>query len=112
MADFTIKQNDTLPVLSAVLKVGGVLIGDLASATSVKLVLTKRTAPDVFVFVGTAVVVDAAAGKVAYSWQVGDTATPGEFYGEWHITYAGGGKRKVPTVGKFSISIEASLPEA
>lgn len=112
MADFTIKTGDTLPALSAILKVANVPITDLASATSVKLVLAKRSAPDVFVFVGNATIIDASAGKVAYGWQAGDTDVAGDYLGEWHVTYSGGGKRKIPTVGKFTVSIEGSLPEA
>lgn len=112
MSDFTIKQNDTLPKLIATLRVGGAIIADLALATSVKLALSKRSTPDVFFFLGVATIINPAAGVVEYAWQAADTAVPGEFYGEWHITYTGGGKRKVPTVGKFTLSIEAAVPES
>lgn len=111
-ADFTIKQFDTLPVISAILKVGGTTITDLATATGVKLVLAKRSAPEVYVFAKAAVIVNAATGQVAYSWVAGDTDVPGDYVGSWHITYADGKKRTVPTVGYFTLKIEPKLLES
>jgi hypothetical protein len=111
-ADFTIKQYDTLPVISAILKVGGVVISDLAMASSVKLVLAKRNDPETYVFAKQAVIVNAANGQVAYQWVAGDTDIPGDYVGSWHITYADGKKRTVPTIGYFLLKIEPKLPEA
>lgn len=111
MADFTIKQFDTLPQLLAILQVGGKTIPDLANALSVNLRMANRSEPDVFFFNKPGVVVDAPSGKVAYNWSVGDTDVSGEYVAEWHIVYSAGGTRTIPTVGKFSISIEKCLPE-
>lgn len=110
MADFTIKQYDTLPPLVAVLRVGGSVIGDLADAAVIKLVMAKRDNPEVFVFAKDAVIVDVAAGKVGYNWVSGDTDDADEYLACWHILYNDGTSRTVPTVGKFSVSIESALP--
>lgn len=111
-ADFTIKQGDTLPAISAYLKVGGAVDPNMATISTVKLALAKRATPDVFFFIGNAVVVSPTTGQVAYNWQAADTATPGEYYAEWHVTYQSGAKRTFPTVGRFTVSIEAKLLEA
>lgn len=109
-ADFAIKQYDTLPNLSLILKVGGVATS-LATANTVKLVMAKRTAPNIPVVVGVMTVTDAAAGKVVYPWVVPNTDVAGDMIAEVHVVYNDGLKRKFPTVGYFNIDIIGALPE-
>ena len=44
-------------------------------------------------------------GKVRYSWVAADTATAGEFLGEFQITYTDETKLTVPTSGTLAIVI-------
>lgn len=111
MADFTIKQRDLLPWLEATIFVGNTPV-DLTGVSSVKLVLAARLDPSIAVFIGNAIVIAPSAGKVRYVWQAGDTDVAGEFVGEWHVTWPGNTPQKFPTVGQFSLLIEASLPDA
>lgn len=112
--DFVIKAGDTLPILRAILKIGNDPMTDLASVTDVKLTLVKRSDPSTFVFVGTAVIVDTDTAEVNYIWSSTDTATIGVgiYNAQWHLTYSDGGKRSLPTVGSFIVSIENKHPES
>lgn len=109
-ADFTIKQGDTLPSIVGVLSVGNAVLPDLASASTVQLVMARRQAPDVYVFAKNAVITDDVEGIVQYNWVAGDTDEAGEYLASWLITYLNGSKRTIPTVGHFTVTIEESLP--
>lgn len=106
--DYTIKQGDTIPILSANLEVDFEAVS-LANAT-VQIVLVKRSEPTVPFFVGNAVIVNAVAGEVKYEWVDGDTDIPGSYFAEWVVTLSGGKKRRFPNVGFFTIHIHPSLP--
>lgn len=111
MADFTIKQGDTKPTLSMTLYEGTAAV-DLSGVISMNLVLTTRLDETVAVLVAAATVdSDPTSGRVSYLWQVGDTDVPGEYLGEWHCVFADG-PRTFPTVGRFSVNIQARLPNA
>lgn len=83
---FSIKRNDTLPVIVEYLSsdVGPI---NLASAIQVKFHLKKGSTVKVN---GVASVLDAVNGKVEYAWVPTDTDTAGEYKREWEITFPSG----------------------
>lgn len=110
MADFTIKKDDTRPVIQRYLTqtVDGVTTPvSLVSVSTVKLIMS--TAPGVNLVTGVASIVTAASGAVAYKWATGDTATAGAYNAEWELAYSDGGYETVPNDGYFSIEIVADL---
>lgn len=104
MADFTIKANDRLPVLDAVLSnLSGPI--DLTTATQVRFIM-KSTA---FTVTGVCTVVNALTGAVRYTWAAGDTANPGEYQLEFEITWPGPKLETVPNDSYKSVSVLADL---
>jgi len=94
MADFTIKQGDTRPGMTAQLKDAGEVI-DLTAATSV----TLKMAPDAggsLIVNSPCVFVDRPVGKVMYEWVAGDTDDVGLFDIEFEIIWSDGGIETVP----------------
>lgn len=108
MADFSMKANDRLPVIKAVLKRNGAPL-DLTNATSVDFIM-KGTGPTGAVKVNSpAEIVDAPGGVVQYAWAIGDTNTPGTYQGEWEITWQDGKPQTVPTKSYHAIEVAADL---
>lgn len=94
MADFTIKQGDTRPGMTAQLKDNEVPI-DLTAATSV----TFKMAPDAggsLTVDSPCVFIDRDTGIVMYEWTTGDTATVGFYNIEFEIVWADLGVETVP----------------
>lgn len=106
-ADFTIKQGDLLPAISASLTDSTGAAVDLTGA-SAAFVLRSSTAAAPVVNAA-ATVTAATAGKVSYSWATGNTGTAGDYQAEWIITFPGGGKQTFPSVGYTSVSIQENL---
>ena len=106
MADFSIKQNDLLPVLEAVLQdVSGNPV-DLNAASSIVFHLREEKGSTLKITDGI-VVTDAnpTTGKVTYAWVGTDTNTVGLFLGEFEVTWAGAKKQTFPSIGYISISV-------
>lgn len=78
---FKIKQNDTKPLLTVILKEDGVVV-DLTSAT---VMFHMGTIVD-----ATATIVDATAGSVRYDWDAADTAVAGQYPAEFEATLSSG----------------------
>jgi hypothetical protein len=107
MADRTIKQHDTWPPLTAVLKASGLPI-DLTAATLVK-VLAKNSTGSV-TWSGNCTVTDAAGGAVSYAWTgVTDTATANTYNIEFEIQWSSGKVTTVPNDGYLSLEVKADL---
>lgn len=113
-ADFTMKANDLLPTIQAVLTNSGGAV-NLTGAT-VKFIMRGADAT----FTPTsgqpkintaAVIADATNGVVRYDWVIGDTATPGNYVAEWQVTI-GGKPETFPTLTYHSITIVADLDGA
>jgi len=100
---FYIKQNDTRPIISATLIDGDGSSVNLDGATvAFKMRKVGATASTVD---AAATIADATKGKVTYTWVAADTATVGEYEGEFQVTYAGGGIQTFPNNKYIEIEI-------
>ncbi len=106
MADFSIKQNDLLPVLEAILQDVNKNPVDLGPASGIVFHLREEGDASLKIESGV-VTVDAnpETGKVTYDWVAGDTDTNGLFLGEFEVTWAGAKKQTFPSVGYISVKI-------
>lgn len=109
MADFTIKQNDTLPTLTAqvvTVQDGSETVFDLTDGSTVVFSM-KRLSSDGTVMVdnGAATFFDAANGKVRYSWNEADTALLGKYTGEFKIIKNDGSQLSPPILSKLIIEV-------
>lgn len=101
MADFELAEGDTTPALTATLN------ADLTGAT-VKLVLKNADATSEYLN-KTATISSAADGKVSYTWAAADTSVPGDYVGEWQVTFSDSTVKFYPTEGYFTVSITPKL---
>lgn len=110
MADYTLKQDDTYPALTAVLsdQVGAV---DLSTADSVKLIMKHESGTPVVI--GTCAVASPQTGgnvgKVTYDWTASDTATAGSYDLEFQVTWNVGDVETFPNDSYKSLEIVADL---
>ena len=105
---FAIKQNDTLPTLSATLKDADDAVVSLAGAT---MWFHMRRVGSGTASVDSAAVVigDGSAGKVRYNWSASDTASLGTHEGESEVTFADSTVETFPNNGFFSITVTDDL---
>lgn len=112
MADFTIKQNDTWPPLTATLKGDGGAAIDLTEASAVRILLKSDT---VTVKTGPVDITDAPNGKISYEWEgaegedPADTGTPGTYKMEFEITWATGKVQSIPNDSYKELEIVEEL---
>ena len=107
MAEFVIKQFDTLPILSATLLDADDNAVNLAGAT-IRFIM--RTPDDAVLINAPAVIVDAFNGKVQYAWQLNDTKFNGQYLGEFKVTFSDGSVETWPNdVGGFTTQITKAL---
>lgn len=101
---FTIKRNDTRPVLTLTLTENG-SAKDLTGAVSCKLLMKSgnNTASR------TASITNAASGIIQVTLQAADTATAGTYQAEVEITWAAGAIETVPNDGYFVILVMEDL---
>lgn len=120
--DFTIKRNDTRPIIEialtratvmapgSIVQVPALLASQAAwplIASQVKL-LGKLTQP-LSTFGGPMSIASALGGVVRYAWQAVDTDQEGIFQSECEVTYSDGGIETFPEDGYLSINIVADL---
>jgi hypothetical protein len=108
MADFTIKKDDTRPVIQRYLiqNVDGATSPvNLTNASALAFIMKSGGA----VVTGVASIVTAASGCWAYKWATGDTATAAQYDAEIEIKWSDGGYETVPNDGYFSIEVVADL---
>ena len=86
-----IKKGDLLPELEVTFKYSDGTAVDLTGAT-VKFFMKPATGGEVKINAD-AVVVDAAAGRVKYTWAGTDTDTGGKFKAEFQATYTSTSKK-------------------
>lgn len=77
------REGDLEPAIVATLKDGAGTAVDLTGET-VRFHMTANLAGTAKVDAA-ATIIDAAAGRVRYTWQSGDTDTPGTFYAEFEV---------------------------
>lgn len=117
MPDFTIKQGDSASTFASTLTDADTNPVDIQGAS---VAFTMRPAA------GGDPTIDAAAasndqngdgtdgskGKVSYTWQAGDTNTPGYYLADWTVTYAGGAVQAFPNAAPILIEVTADAPVA
>lgn len=108
MADVTVKKGDVKPIFGpfVVTNSAGVVV-DLTGA-SVKFVMRSLTATAPAVNTA-ATIVTPSAGTVQYTPTAQDTATAGQYQGEFHVTFGDASTLTWPTAGYVEISVEEDL---
>lgn len=106
--DLTVTQNDLEKPLTYTLTDGGVITVIPAGAT-VTFHLSAIGTYGPSVGGGACTIVDPSNGAVSYTWQTGDLATPGGYWGTFVITYADGKHRTYPDTGPKTIRVLPSL---
>jgi len=97
------KQNDTLPAITAQLVDADGSIPDLTGAT-VKFIM-RLTSGGAAKVDTSATIVTATTGDVKYSWVAADTDTVGDYEGEFEVTFSGGAIQTYPNSRYFSIKV-------
>jgi hypothetical protein len=92
---FYIKENDTRPAITANLTDANDAAVNLTGST-VKFNMRVDPAGTTKISLGTAVIEDAEAGQVSYSWTSSDTDTADDFEAEFQVTFAGGAVQTFP----------------
>jgi len=99
--DFIIKQNDTLPTLTAILKDPAGAAIDLSGSTVTFKMFTEVASKTS----ATATIIDASTGSVSYQWSATDTNTAGIFLGEFEVVKSSGLKETFPNSEPFRVVI-------
>jgi len=109
---FTIKQNDTLPAIEAIIRTRGSIDQLIPFTLSGVTACTFSMADDcgnLIISSAPAQIVCVSGGTVQYNWVVGDTAEAGKFTGEFELLFAGGDKMTIPTIGSIGIQINKDI---
>ncbi len=107
VAQWVMKQGDRLPELTATLMDGS---GAAINLTGLTVIFHMRQVGATTLTVsGTCTLITPAAGAVSYPWAAGDTATAGDFQGEFEIQYSGQRVLTVPNGDSFPITIVPQL---
>jgi hypothetical protein len=109
MANFYIKQSDTLPSIDGTLEDAGGVAVNLTGCTVAFHMAPANTPSKVTVAAGVGVIVGATLGTVRYDWQAGDTASPGTYAAEWQVTFPGGGVERFPNGSSLTVQILAKV---
>lgn len=113
--DFTIKQGDTLPALTATLTDSRGLSPFVEDDGTTPLTGYSVRCHIVHARTGSVLVDEDADvddeedGDVSYQWQAGDTATAGTYHAEWSVLYASGDTLTFPNNGFNVILIVPAL---
>lgn len=110
-ADWTLKQNDTAPILTDTLTYSNGQAVNLTGAT-LTFIMRSLTAVSPVVLTGLASITKPLEGKVSYTPTVGDTSNPGMFMANWHVSFPGGQEMTWPTEGYLWVEIEENLTHA
>lgn len=106
---FFVKQNDTLSALEYDLTDSSGSDVDISGA-SVAFTMRRVGAKTNTVDEQAASIVTNKPARVKYEWQAGDLATPGDYLGEFEVTFGSGGTMTFPNdkLG-FPIRVTAEL---
>jgi hypothetical protein len=110
MADFEIKAHDLLPVLRVNLTRGAFNL-DVSAATGITFIMSNKATATIVVN-GSVTIEDPVNGLIRYDWVTGDTATPGDYLGEFQITWPGPKHETFPTDSYMTIEIFRDLDNA
>lgn len=89
MPDFTIRKDDTLPLIEATLQDADGVTVDLSGAT-VKFQMRARGSATSKVDSAATVVAPATSGVVRYTFVAADTDTAGRYVGSFEVTFSAG----------------------
>lgn len=107
MADYTVKQNDTLAAIQATLTGADGVVVDLTNASSVRFHLSSPGGA--LKFSGVCTIVNALLGIVRYAWQASDTDTAGTFYADFRVVFLNGSVLSFPNDSYLTVAVEPSL---
>lgn len=101
---FFIKQNDTVPMLDALLQDDQ---GRPIDVTGAAVVFNMRNTLDDSVVVDniSSVIISAAQGEVRHTWLAAHTTTSGAFEAEFEVTFSDGTIQTFPNNGHILVSI-------
>jgi len=103
---FTIKQNDTSPSVSAILKDSSLAAINLTGAT---VKIHMKSLDGTLKINSVMTVTSAIGGTVQYDWQTGDTDTVGTYLVEFQVTYSDGSIETFPNSGNSVVSVVREL---
>ena len=106
--NFTIKQNDTAPILKAALT----LSDNPVDLTDCTIALRLRDPDNQLLLKVAEIFGDPTAGVVSYSWNDGDLVLPGRYLAEFVVTYPGGRIMTFPSESYFSFTVNSILSAA
>lgn len=109
MPIFRIKEGDTQPPIEYQCVDEYQVMVPIIGATQVQFRYRLRTALPATAVTRVATIVDAQNGQVRYDMIVGDTTVPGEYYGEWIVTFPSAQQRTFPVRGFQPYVVEADL---
>ena len=104
MADFAIKSGDTKPDLTATLLDANGAAVDITGA-AVKFSMKQLGKSSAKISKAAVTIVLATAGTVKYVWGASNTDTPGEFEGEFEVTFGDSTVLTFPNDGYFTIEM-------
>jgi hypothetical protein len=107
MANFFLRQGDTLPRIKATLKDATGATINLGGGALVRFRMRAQRGGALKVD-QPATITDAAAGQVEYAWQAADTDTAGDYLAEWRVTF-GSDRQTHPNSTFVEVSITAGL---
>ena len=106
MTNFSIKQNDLLPELDAILQAANGSPVNLTNAVSIVFHMREEDGETMKITDGIVVINDnPATGQVSYAWVDTDTDTSGLFYCEFEVTWPGSKIQTFPSRGYVSVQI-------
>ena len=109
MKRFNIKQNDTSPeLLVKLLDENGEAKTEIANVDTINFYMMDQS--ETTIVSGTATVINADEGKVAYEWSESDTSQSGKFKAEFEVKYSSnGGIETFPNDGYINVLIDEDI---
>jgi hypothetical protein len=104
MDAFPIKRGDTSPAIRYALEPATVVL----TGATVRFQMRARNGA-VLMDVAALVVTATGTPTVEYSWQAGDTATPGLYEAEFRVTYADGKIETFPNEGFIPVRVNEDV---
>jgi hypothetical protein len=107
MANFTMRENDTLPIIGATLSDPNGIIDLTGASVAFHMNVAKGGTPKVNA--AASIVGDPTLGVVEYAWIAIDTDSPGTYNCEWEVTFANGKILSCPNDSYDTVTILADL---
>lgn len=111
MSDFYIGQGDTASPLFGVLRDENEQPVNLTGAAVVLNLKPLRGGPPIVNNLP-AVIDDGPGGEIHRDWIAGETSIPGDYLGQWIVTFVGGKVQTFPNAGFLLVTITADAPVA